>query len=62
MWFAVIGIVLIVTARPLARFGEASGAVLLGEGDMDVPQAANRFLLGFVRLMGLFVVGLALLW
>jgi hypothetical protein len=61
VWFAVIGVVFVLTAKPLARYGEASGAVLLGEMGQPLPRVADPLLVGLLRLMGLFTVALGLL-
>jgi len=61
VWVAVIGVVLVLTAKPLARVGEVSGAALLGELDMPLPRVADPLLAWMLRLMGLFVLLIAAL-
>jgi hypothetical protein len=60
-WAVFIGVALVLTARPLARVGEMSGAVLSGERSPLLPATAHPALLWMLRTQGLAVVMIALL-
>ncbi|MFQ1002690.1 hypothetical protein [Modestobacter sp. SSW1-42] len=61
-WPALLGLLVIALAAPLARGGEAAGGALAGAGE-PLPGRAAPVLVWTVRLVGLLVavVGLAVL-
>ncbi|WP_369138055.1 hypothetical protein [Modestobacter versicolor] len=60
-WSVVVGLALVLTARPLARVGELSSAVLSGEPSPPLPVSAHPVLLWVLRMQGvvLVLIGLA---
>ncbi|MCW2903036.1 MAG: hypothetical protein JWO67_5301 [Streptosporangiaceae bacterium] len=61
VWIAVIRVVLLLTAEPLARGGEVSGAALLGDMEAPFPDMSDPLLTWMLRLTRLSVMGSGLL-
>lgn len=61
MAVAVIGVLILVCSRPLARYGEVSGALLIGSEPAPLPDDAHPALLWMMRACGLAVIAGGLL-